>query len=361
MKKILLVLCGGTICTAVTAKQDGVFRSLSDDAVTWLSANYFKSGSIFKNEVKFETSENFKILSENMTIEKWNGLIRYFSENRGAFNDYAGIIVAHGTDTLAYSSSLFSLLLRNIGIPVFLVSSNEPLNLSNGEVNPAANGNINFQKAVECICMGIKPNVYAVYKNPSSGKVLLHLGSRLTQCRNYSEDFYSEGSIDITSLSDAGACSVLFEDAYISDSKVISLDNSPVLHNCVLKLDPYVGLDYHAFDYARFKAVLHGTYHSGTACTEKTKEAPGYGTQSILHLIDVCDGRTDVYLSPAKNTGEIYDSVGIIANHRKDGVHFLHGSTNEMTYVKLLLAYSLGVSDVDSFMRTEFNCEIVYS
>ena len=355
MKRILLVLCGGTICTAVTETQDGVYRSISDEAVSLLSANYYKSDSAFKNDVKIETSENFRILSENMTIDKWNSLIQYFCRERKSFEKYDGIIVAHGTDTLAYSSSLFSLLLRNIGIPVFFVSSNEPLN------SPTANGNINFQKAVECICLGIKPNIYAVYKNPSSGKVLLHLGSRLTQCRNYSEDFYSEGSIDITSLADGDTCSGLFEDAHVNDSVMIDLSNCPVLHNCVLKIDPYVGLDYHAFDYTRFKAVLHGTYHSGTACTEQTQEAPGYGTQSFLHLIDACSGRTDVFLSPAKKTGEIYDSVGLIANHNRGEVHFLYGCTNEMSYVKLLLAYALGVSDIDSFMSTEFNCEIVYS
>ncbi len=361
MKRILLVLCGGTICTAVTETQDGVFRSLSDDAVTWLSTNYFKSDSIYKEEVEFDTSENFKILSENMTIEKWNSLIRYFREKSSTFKEYDGIIVAHGTDTLAYSCALFSLVLRNIGIPVFFVSSNEPLNLSNGSINPTANGNINFQKAVECICMGINPNVYAVYENPSSGRVFLHLGSRLTQCRNYSEDFFSEGSIDITSLSNAEDCAVLYKDYCANRSEEVSLSRYPVLNNCVLKIDPYVGLNYQAFDYTQFKAVLHGTYHSGTACAEKTKEFPHYGVQSILHLIDACDGRTDVFLSPAKNTGEIYDSVGIIANHRHAGIHFLYGCTNEMTYVKLLLAYSLGVSNIDSFMSTEFNCEIVYS
>ena len=360
MKKILLVLCGGTICTAVTETQEGVFRSISDDAVSLLSANFKASDSVFKDGVEFVTSENFRILSENMTIDKWNELIRYFRSMSGSFADFDGIIIAHGTDTLAYSAAIFSLLLRNAGIPVFLVSSNEPLNLKDGGINPNANGNINFRKAVECICMGIQPNVYAVYRNPSSGKVLLHLGSRLTQCRNYSEDFYSKGSVDITALSDAETCAGLFQDVCVSDSALIALENCPDLHNCVLKIDPYVGLDYHAFDYSRFRAVLHGAYHSGTACAEKTQDCAAYGAQSFLTLIDACGCGTDVYFSPAKDTGEIYDSVGIIARHKPGKVHFLYGCTNEMTYVKLLLAYALGVNDVEGFMNTEFNGERAY-
>ena len=167
--------------------------------------------------------------------------------------------------------------------------------------------------------------------------------------------------MDITSLTDRAACEELFKDIHAHPSEEVGLGNCPVLHNCVLKIDPYVGLDYHAFDYSRFKAVLHGAYHSGTVCTEKTEKTPGYGTQSFLHLLDRCDGKTDVYLSPAKENGEVYDSVGLITYHDRGKAHFLYGCTNEMTYVKLLLAYALGAEDVVSFMRTEFNGEFVYS
>ena len=351
MHNILLILCGGTICTAVNETDDGVYRSISDEAVILLTDNYYLSDSPFKENVKFTVSENFRILSENMTVDKWNELIHYFRRESRYFNKYDGIIVAHGTDTLAYSSALFSLLLRNIGIPVFLVSSNEPL------TSPKANGNENFRRAVECICLRITPNVYAIYKNPSSGRILLHLGSRLTQCRNYSEDFYSIGYIDITEFTDDDDYSRLFKDIKVNSSAVLNLDECPDLHNCVLKIDPYVGLDYHAFDYSRFRAVLHGTYHSGTACAEKTKDSLGYGTQSILHLLDICPPNVEVFLSPARNTGEIYDSVGIISNHAQRKVHFLYGCTNEMTYVKLLLAYALDTSEVEAFMHTEFNGE----
>ena len=350
MYNILLVLCGGTICSAVNETDDGTYRSISDDAISLLTDNYYHSDSPFKENVEFIASENFRILSENMTVDKWNELIQYFQKESSFFNKYDGIIVAHGTDTLAYSSALFSLLLRNIGIPVIFVSSNEPL------TSPKANGNENFRKAVECICLGITPNVYAVYKNPSSGRMLLHLASRLTQCKNYSEDFYSEGGIDISDLTD-NDYSLLFNDIKVSNSATLSLDKCPDLHNCVLKIDPYVGLDYQAFDYSRFRAVLHGTYHSGTACAEKTKDSPNYSTQSILHLLDICPPNVNIFLSPAKNTGEVYDSVGIISNHSQKKVHFLYGCTNEMTYVKLLLAYALDVSDVDAFVHTEFNGE----
>lgn len=353
MAHILLVLCGGTICTTVKQTENGTVRTLSDTAGLLLTANYKASDSPVRDDVTFDMSENFEILSENMTMDKWNRLIAYFRSMRSSLAQYDGIIVAHGTDTLAYSCALFSLLLRNIGLPVFFVSSNEPLR------SPRANGNLNFRKAVECICMGIQPNVYAVYRNPSSGRLLLHLGSRLTQCASYSEDFFSEGSVDITSLSPA-ECTKLFRDGCVKAQDLLDLNTCPTLTNCVLKIEPYVGLNYDAFDLSRYRAVLHGTYHSGTACTERTDKSPAYGSQSILRLVDRCGDTTDVYLSPAKKSGEIYDSVGILAQHNHGCVRFLYGMTNEMAYVKLLLAYALGVSDVEAFMHTPYNAEIIH-
>lgn len=350
MTHILLVLCGGTICTAVKKTEKGVFRSIDQNADVLLTKNYYASDSAFKEEVQFTSSRNFEILSENMTIDKWNVLIDYF---RGvSVRDYDGIIIAHGTDTLAYSAALFSLVLAGMGKPVFFVSSNEPLS------SPTANGNINFQKAVECICMGIGSNVYAVYRNPSSGRVLLHLGSRLMQCGNYSEDFYSQGSEDITDLS-AEKCQRLFSDVSISCPVELSGNRGWKLRSCVLKIDPYVGLNYEAFRYDGYDAILHGAYHSGTACTEQTEKNRAYSAQSILRLLDLCGEEKDVYISPAKNEGEIYDSVGIMARHGGGKIRFLYGCTNEMSYVKLLLAYSLHVDDVETFMRTQYNGEMI--
>ena len=70
--------------------------------------------------VHLKPEKNFGILSENMTAEKWNEIAGYFAENIERFQECDGIIVAHGTDTLAYTTSLFSVLLKGFKIPVIL-------------------------------------------------------------------------------------------------------------------------------------------------------------------------------------------------------------------------------------------------
>ncbi len=346
MKKILLILVGGTICT--TLNEYGTL-SISESAGVKLIENFKSSDSPFKNDVDIKATENLFILSENMSISNWNLILDTYRKHINT-NKFDGVIFAHGTDTLAYSTSLFSLILANTEIPVFFVSSNARLD------SEKANGNDNFKYAVELIYKGIEPNVYATYKNISDGRMYLHLGSRLLQCKNYSEDFLSQGAIDITDCSDEALKAIKAKYPQKEKSPLININGDWHLKNCVLMITPYVGLDYSVFDYSKFSAILHRTYHSGTACAEPHNE------NSVLHLMDVSEKENpniNIYLSPSKNAGEIYDTVRVIGSHKANKIKFLYGCTNETAYAKLVLAYSIfkNKKDIENFINTQINFE----
>ena len=191
----------------------------------------------------------------------------------------------------------------------------------------------------------------------------LHLGSRLLQCPNYSEDFESVGKIDITNIESINI-SKLNEQllALKGGAKGVDFDieKIPHLENCVLALFPFVGTDYSAYNYKKFKAVLHGTYHSGTACAEKEEKKPDYGENSILYMIDACkNAGVDSYFSPSVPKGEIYDTVRIIAEHLDGEIKFLYGTTFETAYAKLVIAYSLfdDKEKIKDFVTRENNNE----
>ncbi len=369
MKNVLLILVGGTICTKVN--EDG-FLSIDDKAGIKLKDNFYKSTSFCVNEVNIELTENMNILSENMTVEKWNDIISLYRQKVYG-KKYDGVIFAHGTDTLAFSSSLFSMLLADTEIPVFFVSANKKLG------SPHSNGDANFRYAIECICRGISPNVYVTYENLSDNQMYLHLASRLKQCKNHSEAFYSEGAINITNITDANYSEYfrLLESKFPSTKRnaLVSLKGDWKLSNCVLMITPYVGLSYNAFDYSNFSAVLHGTYHSGTLCAKESRDTQIYGENSILSMIDTMidnNSPKDIYISPCKLSGEMYETIPTVANYRKDeiknkfnsdmNVVFLYGPTFETTYAKLLIAYSFFESkdDIKNFLDEEINFETAY-
>lgn len=359
MKNILLILVGGTICTALN--ESGTL-SISEKAGAKLKTDLENSDSFYKDKVNIHLTENLFILSENMTVDGWNRVIDTFRKYT-AETQYDGIIFAHGTDTLGFSASLFSMILSGTETPVFFVSANARLD------SPNSNGTVNFRSAVELICMGVPQNVYVVYKNISDGRMYLHLASRLRQCENYSDDFFSVGAMDITDIS-RDNCSEYFntiKSNYPNHKRksFIDINGDWHLKECVLVINPYVGINYDAFDYSRYLAVLHGTYHSGTACVEKTVHYSEYSKNSILYMIDRCAELTppvDTYFSPSKLQGEIYETVETVSAHKADQnqkIEFLYGLTNETVYAKLLLAYSIFDDKCDrlEFIKTECNFE----
>ncbi len=341
MKNILVILVGGTICTS--PNENGLL-SVNEKCGYTLISNFENSDSAYKNEVKFTLSENLFILSENMTVEKLNIIFSTYkkhTENK----KYDGIIFAHGTDTLAFSASVFSFLLSGTDIPVFFVGANKHLK------SPLSNGNENFKYAIECICRGIEPNIYVAYKNLKDKKMYLHLASRINQCQNYTDDFYSVGMIDITHLTDKVLEKIKALYPKEKMKPTIDISKCPPLKECVLLITPYVGLNYKAFDFSLFSAVLHLTYHSGTACSLKECE------NSILYMTDITSKLgIDTYFSPAKWAGEIYETVGEIKN---SDIDFLYGYTNEATYAKLLIAYSVFDKNKErqKFINEEINFE----
>ena len=353
MKRILLIMVGGTICTELNESGN---LSVGDKAGALLVSEFEKCDSPYAGKVEFDLSENLYILSENMTVDKWNKMTDVY-HHCTKDKKYDGIIFAHGTDTLAYSASLFAQLLSKTDTPIFFISAHRPL------ADKETNGNDNFRTAVECICRGISPNVYVAYKNITDGRMYLHLGSRIRQCENYSDDFYSRDAIDISDISESNYRGYFAEirEKYPPENRKegVSFKPEQKLKRCVLMIEPYVGLDYSSFDYGKYRAVLHGAYHSGTACvsTENVNE-------SVLYMITECANYgVDTYISPSVMKKGTYETVSNLGNYSNngEGIKFLYGYTKETAYAKLLIAYSFFDDDKKrmEYINTECNFEII--
>lgn len=354
-KKILIILTGGTICSF--ANKNGEQESDTKKAQTLIVQNFRSGDSEYRSEscVKFDTKSPLDILSENMTVKHWNTLLRKIKKYD--FSKYDGVIVLHGTDTLAYTASLLSILLSGIGKPVFLVSSQLPLYMKE------ANGNDNFKVAVEHIVKGIRPNVYAAYRNDkkNTSAMYIHYGAHLLQCPNHSNNFYSN---DMKRIKKGGFFKG--KEAKRDKALIYELDK---LENCVLKIVPYVGVDYSRFSLKGVKAVLHHTYHSSTMSVnpyhknigEEKEQSTNFTKDSIMSLKKRCDatGETELYIEPCNPEDTyLYDTTGIVLRSK---VGTSYRTTSEMAYVKLLVGCSLGYSGekLQNFINTEINFEFI--
>ncbi len=352
---ILIILTGGTICSF--ADKAGKRDSDVERAHTLIERNFRASGSRYSSEecVTFDKEKPLDILSENMTTGNWNILISKMRTYD--YSKYDGVIILHGTDTLAYTGALLSILMAGTKIPVFLVSSQLPPD------DEKANGNANFRAAAELIINGIEPNIYAVYRNTETDglgetqRMYIHYCSHLLQCANRSENFYSP---DMAEVSQENA---VFE-GKSSGGERMYLYHDFELSPCVLRIIPYVGIDYEHYCMKGVKAILHGTYHSSTMAVTpyKDDESKRYTSQAILSLkkrCDECKPPIPLFLEHCHRDAYNYISTGIIL---KCGAIPVWTMTSEMTYVKLLVGCALGYEGekLNEFMNREINDEFVY-
>jgi L-asparaginase len=242
-------------------------------------------------DVRVSESSPFRILSENMTTARWREMILHLRTL--ALADKDGLFVTHGTDTLAYTACLLSLLFSAPKLPVILVSADKPLS------DPASNGPENFAAALTAIRENVPPGVYAVYRN-SDGRSYLHAGAELLQCPCGSADFFSAhyGGAAGDPLAEIRAGKIHYRKAPPSGiplSTGLPEDAGDKLAK-VLVIKPYVGIDYNNYRVDKADAVLHGLYHSATAAAFTEERAAG---ASILYLAKRCkDAGVPLYVAP---------------------------------------------------------------
>lgn len=322
-EKILVVLTGGTICSV--EDEHGKRSSETKQAQYKIVSEFRASASPFR-DIGFDYLTPLNILSENMTVKTWNTLLDCLRQVP-CRNTYKGIIMLHGTDTLAFTSSLLSLMMTHLDMPLILVSSQLPLS------HKDTNGNANFRAAAELIMNGIRPNVYAVYRN-SDGNIYAHFGADLRQCANYSDDFFSRSSHKIDNTENASWEGRAFE------TKNNFLNDMTSLSGRVLAITPYVGIDYDNYSLEKVSAVVHGTFHSESVCVDRSKKQGQVTNLSVISFARRCRRQgVDLFLAPCNPDAYAYESTG---DALENGALPISGTTFEMAYVKALVGTSLG-------------------
>ena len=248
--KILVVFTGGTIGSCVS---DGWISP--DDSMKYLLIEKYRE--ITGDGTPFDTLNPYTILSENLSAENINSLIKCVKENAGK---YDGIIVTHGSDTLQYSASALAYTIGCESNPVVLVSSNFPLD------DERANGIPNFIAAVEFIKSQKGKGVFISYKNKNKS-TQIHTATR-TICHKEADDevfsidcepyAYYDDKITLNESYRPSEYSEPVKDAFFSD-------NSDVLVVNVLPGEAY------NYNLLQFKAVVFRPYHSGTLDTSSEK------------------------------------------------------------------------------------------
>lgn len=324
MKNILVVFTGGTIGSIATG---GTINT--SDTTSFKLIQLFEQHYDNHRQIHFDTIQPLRILSENLVPAAWKIIIEAIETARP--DQYDGIIITHGTDTLAYTAAALSFYFNATRIPMLLVSSDYPLD------HPKANGLENFICAVEFIlqncaepCRKVnRAGVFVPYRNPQQA-TQLHQGTRLACSLQLSGDFFSV----------QGKSYMQFENRHFSllnppaqQTPIRYIPLKADFSERILMIKPYPGLDYTRFNLNNVDAVLHDLYHSGTAYAS-LQWGENY---SLVEFIKRCEQQgVTVYLAPAIKSTEAYQSTQTLI---EQGAKIIWNMSIEAAYVKLLLAY----------------------
>ena len=161
MKKILIINTGGTFSSQAT--DEGLAPAIKGSAILDCVGE-------ISADIELFAEDYCSLDSANILPEDWISIAKRIG---GSVEEYDGFVVIHGTDTMAYTSSMLSFMLTGIPMPVVLTGSQMPLGM------PMSDALMNLHCAVWMAASGV-PGVYVAFDR----KIML--GCRTSKVRTVS-------------------------------------------------------------------------------------------------------------------------------------------------------------------------------
>jgi L-asparaginases, type I len=220
MKKILLITTGGTIASEQT-----------DEGLAPMRSGQGFSGFISGITAGYEVDiiNLFQLDSSNIQPEEWQCMARTIAREH---KQYDGIVMTHGTDTMAYTASVLSFMLCGIPIPVVLTGSQLPIS------HPLTDGVENLRCAFAMAASG-KAGVFVAFNR----RVML--GTRTVKVRTTAFDAFESVNSPYAATVDSGGLK-LNESILPRNENGFHLEDRLSNHVFLVKLTP--GLDPEIFD-----------------------------------------------------------------------------------------------------------------
>jgi glutamyl-tRNA(Gln) amidotransferase subunit D len=165
LPKILLLSTGGTIASKIDYRTGAVTPVLTAEELNSSVPELAKIANI-------DAQVLFSEYSENIMPEHWLDIAKKVNEFEKS--DYSGIIIAHGTDTMHYTSSFLSFALAGFPIPIVLVGSQRSSDRASSDAA------LNLIGATKFITESNPKGVYIVmHQDENDDTIACHLGTRV--------------------------------------------------------------------------------------------------------------------------------------------------------------------------------------
>jgi glutamyl-tRNA(Gln) amidotransferase subunit D len=176
LPKVVIMSTGGTIASRVDYRTGAVRSALS-------ASDLYGVVPELADLAQVETQILFSIYSENITPKHWTAIAQTVAEHieHGA----KGIVIAHGTDTMAYTAAALSFALQNLPVPVVIVGAQRSSD------RPSSDAATNLIGAVKAAAYGpFAEVVTAMHETVADTRIALNRGTKVRKCHTSRRDTF---------------------------------------------------------------------------------------------------------------------------------------------------------------------------
>ncbi len=307
--KVSVLTTGGTISSVYDAKIGAYRPGFSLEKL-------LKSLPPGMDKIEVITQELFQLDSANAQPHHWQDIANAIKQVSKDHPDIDGVVILHGTDTMAYSAAAISLMIQDFGKPIVLTGSQIPA------IEPWSDGPRNIRDAIRVAAWADLGETSIVFNGE------IHRGTRARKIRERAYDAFD--SVDPTPLGLLGHRIVLYENRIRRNNLVPKFRTEIDDKVCLLKvfpgmspkiIDRIVDLDYHGL-------VIEG-YGSGNipakenSLAESIRNALDHGCVVVM-TTQCAFGQADLSLY---EVGKAALEVGALS---------AYDMTSETTVVKLM-------------------------
>jgi glutamyl-tRNA(Gln) amidotransferase subunit D len=176
LPKVVILSTGGTIASRVDYRTGAVRSALS-------ASDLYGVVPELADTARVKTEIVFSLYSENLTQKHWRHLAQTVAKHIKQGTD--GIVIAHGTDTMAYTAAALSFALQNLPVPVILVGAQRSSD------RPSSDAATNLIAAVQAATRGQFAEVgLAMHETFSDTTIAVSRGTKVRKCHTSRRDTF---------------------------------------------------------------------------------------------------------------------------------------------------------------------------
>jgi glutamyl-tRNA(Gln) amidotransferase subunit D len=299
LPRIVIMSTGGTIASRVDYRTGAVRSALS-------ASDLYGVVPELSDLAQVDTQILFSLYSENITSEHWATMAKTIAHHieHGA----KGVVVAHGTDTMAYTAAALSFALQNLPVPVIVVGAQRSSD------RPSSDAATNLIGAVKAAAYAPFAEVaIAMHETVADTSIVFNRGTKVRKCHTSRRDTFKPiNASPIARITDSQITMLITE--YKKRDPAAKLVLKPDFTEKVALVKFHPGLDPSVIDFyvqKGFKGILlegSGLGHVSKYCFDSIKKAVTKGV--LVALASQCIwGRVNMNVY---DTGRDLLSIGVI-------------------------------------------------